>query len=142
MSPPPTGRPLPPTPPPPHLAAVALGAAAGGALRHTLSHRRSPWVVVAINIAGCGLLGAASASTALAGTGAAAAAGGRWARVPPALGPALTVGFCGGLTTFSTYVLAAGRLGGGERLAYLLVSNGGGGLAAVLGGTAVRRLGL
>jgi len=114
---------------PPHLAAVAVGAAAGGAARHALSARRSPWAVVAINVAGCGLLGGFSASS-------------RLAAGPPALGPALTVGFCGGLTTFSTYVLGAGGLGGGERLAYLAASNGGGGVAAVLAGMLCRRLGL
>lgn len=72
---------------------VALGAALGGTLRFTAGHhldRRFPWGTVAVNLLGSLLLGTVSGAGL---TGDAAAM--------------LGAGFCGGLTTYSAFVVQA-----------------------------------
>lgn len=74
---------------------VALGSALGGTLRFALSQWLSqtlgglfPWWTLAINVAGCFLIGYASAFI-----------------IPPHLRAFLIPGFCGGFTTFSAFSL-------------------------------------
>lgn len=70
---------------------VALGAAVGAPLRYlvgrALPDRAFPWGTFAVNVAGCLLLGA------LAGSG----------RTPASVLALVGTGFCGALTTYSTY---------------------------------------
>jgi CrcB protein len=78
------------------LFAIALGGALGSVVRYLLgtliAARTSgfPWGTLVINVTGSLLLGFFFRSSALA-------------LQPPALRAALTVGFCGGYTTFSTF---------------------------------------
>ena len=112
---------------------IALGAAVGAPLRYLADRwvqerwgTGFPWGTLAVNVAGSGLLGL------LAGVpvegGAAALAG---------------VGFCGALTTYSTFGYETVRLAeegtGGRALANVLLSTGAGLGAAGLG-LAVGRL--
>lgn len=72
---------------------VVVGAALGGALRHTVATAldgRRPQGTLLVNLLGSGLLGV-SAALALDGRG--------WALV--------ATGFCGGLTTFSSFAVQA-----------------------------------
>ena len=81
---------------------VALGAAVGAPLRHVVGHHldgRMPWGILLVNVAGSFLLGVFSA---LALSGSAMAL--------------LGTGFCGGLTTYSSFAIQAhdrGRVDGG-----------------------------
>lgn len=71
--------------------AVAVGSAVGGVLRYWLSVTFSsvfPWATFGVNVAGSFLIGVLIE---LAGS---------W---PPPLRALLVPGFCGGLTTFSTF---------------------------------------
>ena len=71
--------------------AVAVGSAAGGVLRYWLSVTFSsafPWTTFVVNVAGSFLIGA------LIGTA---------GSLPQSLRALLIPGFCGGLTTFSTF---------------------------------------
>jgi CrcB protein len=86
-------------------AAVALGGAAGTVLRLlatapilSVAADPGPWRLVAVNVAGAGALGLVLARREHS------AAVRRW-------WPFLATGFLGGLTTFSSMVVAAGRLG-------------------------------
>lgn len=67
---------------------VVLGAAVGAPLRHLVNHALdgSPWATFAVNVAGSALLGV------LVG-----------AAVPPAAAALVGTGFCGALTTYSTF---------------------------------------
>ncbi|WP_083879979.1 fluoride efflux transporter FluC [Corynebacterium ulceribovis] len=68
-------------------AQVSLGAAVGACLRLVLSVAfPGPWLIVAVNAAGCALLGLVTV---------------RARRFTPLLGP----GLCGGFTTFSAFAL-------------------------------------
>lgn len=105
---------------------VVLGAAVGAPLRHLAGHalnRRAPWGTFAANVVGSFVLGlvlgaaASAAVTALVGTG-----------------------FCGALTTYSTFGLETVALGEAGRrraaVAYALGSVGAG-LAAAAAGLAL-----
>lgn len=106
---------------------IALGAAVGAPLRYLADRwvqgrwgTGFPWGTLAVNVAGSGLLGL------LAG-------------VPVEGGPAALagVGFCGALTTYSTFGYETVRLAeegaGGRALANVLLSTGAGLGAAGLG---------
>ena len=73
-------------------AVVGLGASAGAALRYVTNEALAPrlrapiYGITFVNIAGCFLFGTIAATT-----------------KDPTTKLALTTGFCGGLTTFSTY---------------------------------------
>lgn len=71
--------------------AVAVGSAAGGVLRYWVSVNLSglfPWATFAVNVVGSFLIGVLIELA------------GGW---PPPLRALLVPGFCGGLTTFSTF---------------------------------------
>ena len=81
---------------------VALGGGIGALARFGCSslgdERQRPWIIVGVNIAGSFVAGAAAALIEHAGA-------------DPIWGLAIIVGFCGGLTTFSTFATdAAGEL--------------------------------
>ncbi|ANY06323.1 fluoride efflux transporter FluC [Pseudonocardia sp. HH130630-07] len=97
---------------------VGIGAAVGAPLRYladTAVKARLgpgfPWGTFAVNVAGSALLGALTAGAALLPPGVAALAG---------------IGFCGALTTYSTFgyeiVELSGRRRTGTALAYLVAS--------------------
>jgi CrcB protein len=74
---------------------VALGGGAGAVVRylagrHIRSYRSVPLATLAVNVFGCALLGALSGAT-----------------LPPDLFALLGAGFCGGLTTYSTFAVEA-----------------------------------
>jgi CrcB protein len=76
---------------------VALGAAVGAPLRHLAGHhldRRLPWGILLVNVAGSFLLGMFVAL---------GLSGGAWAL--------LGAGFCGGVTTYSTFAVQTTTLG-------------------------------
>ncbi len=79
-----------------HLIAVALGGAAGATCRHLVnlacSRWHFPWGTLAVNVIGCFLIGLLIALYADDAQ--------RWNQVTHS---ALTVGFLGALTTFSTF---------------------------------------
>jgi CrcB protein len=84
------------------ILAVALGGAIGSVARYMVGHGSAklfglafPWGTLIINIAGSFLIGAFAESFAL-----------RW-DAPQAVRVFLTVGICGGFTTFSTFSLDA-----------------------------------
>lgn len=90
---------------------VALGGAAGSAARYAVSrmigqHAGSgfPWGTLAVNVAGCAILGILCGIIA------------RGVQIPTPVRLMLTVGFCGGFTTFSTFagdnimLMSAGRI--------------------------------
>ena len=108
---------------------VMAGGALGAALRYGLAEALNPhvgtgmpWGTLAVNLIGCALIG--WLATALAD-----------ASEPVRLG--IVVGLLGGFTTFSSFGLEAVRLlQGGHTavaVAYVLISNAGGPLAAWLG---------
>jgi CrcB protein len=84
---------------------VALGAAAGAALRFLAAHHfdepRFHWGTLVVNTAGSFLLGAFSAMV-LSGS----------------LTALMGVGFCGGLTTYSAFAVQAHGSGAGRGAAY------------------------
>jgi len=87
------------------LTAVAVGGGVGTLARYELSaavpfHRGGfPWAVFTVNVVGAFALGVIATLASERG-------------VPPRwLRPLLAVGFCGGLTTFSTWMVDAVRLG-------------------------------
>jgi len=133
---PPLPSPRPSRPGTSELAAVAVGGAAGGSLRlgfDVAIPGAGPWATLAANLAGCLLLGALSGLLLAA-------------RPPEArswVGPLLTAGVAGSLTTFSTYaveVLALLRSGRSvAALAYALGSIAVGLTAVVLAALLVRR---
>lgn len=74
---------------------VALGGGVGAALRYLAgryirSYRSVPVATLLVNVVGCGLLGMLSG-----------------AALPPELFALLGSGFCGGLTTYSTFAVEA-----------------------------------
>lgn len=82
---------------------IALGGALGSVARYAIGHfgarhnERFPWATLLINVAGSFLLGLLV----------------RWlprSSLTPEMGFALTVGFCGGFTTFSTFSVEVARL--------------------------------
>lgn len=90
---------------------VALGGAAGSAGRYAISrligqHAGSgfQWSTLTINVAGCAILGMLCGIIA------------RGVQIPTPVRMFLTVGFCGGFTTFSTFagenvtLMSAGRI--------------------------------
>jgi CrcB protein len=113
------------------LPAIAVGGACGALARHALTTwlPQGPdeigWTVVAVNVAGCLLLGVLA---------------GRVETVPdvhPLLRPFLGVGVLGGFTTFSTFALDAHRLAdagaAGASLTYVGATVAGCLLASALG---------
>jgi len=80
---------------------VALGSAIGGVLRYAISRAMEPvshgipWGTVAVNIAGCFIIGYFGTLT---------LAGGKYAE-PEFLRIFVMVGICGGFTTFSSFSL-------------------------------------
>lgn len=86
------------------LLLVALGGAVGAPLRFVAAHhldRALPWGTLLVNVVGSTLLGAFAA---LALDGSAYAL--------------LATGFCGGLTTWSSFVVQTRRTGGARGAAY------------------------
>lgn len=104
---------------------LLLGGVAGALVRwgvgHSLNEQASnfPWGTLAVNLVGCGLLGYFVTTK------------------PSQRHLAVTIGFCGGLTTFSTLMVELVRKSQSQQLAdglsYLLLSLGGGGIAFLLG---------
>ncbi|MEO3788370.1 CrcB family protein [Actinocorallia sp. B10E7] len=106
---------------------IALGAAVGAPLRYLVDREVQrrwgtafPWGTLAVNVAGSGVLGLVAGVQ--AGSGVMELAG---------------VGFCGALTTYSTFGYETVRLmeegTGGRALANVLLSTGAGLAAAGLG---------
>lgn len=122
-----------PASPPRHqiLPAVAVGGACGALARHVLttafpaSEGDPAWTVVAVNVAGCFLLGLLAGRLEMSPA------------APPLLRPFLGVGVLGGFTTFSTFAVDAHLLADAGRsaaaLTYVGVTVTGCLLAAVLG---------
>ncbi len=115
--------------------AIAAGGAAGSMLRHAvgLAVQRNvpgfPWGTFAINVTGSFLLG--FLAQALGGDD-----------VHPSLRAALTIGLCGGYTTFSTFSFETMRLvndGLGARALTYVVASVLLALAATIGGSALAR---
>lgn len=123
------------------IVAIALGSAVGGVLRHLsglgVKHWADtaafPWHTMLINLAGCLLLGFLNGLFEKHG-----------AAVHPDVRLALTVGVCGGFTTFSTFaqenitLLRQGAYGAG--FGYIALSLLGGLLLAFCGFAAGRAL--
>ena len=111
------------------VSAVAVGGAVGAVVRYGVGRwavGRFPehaWLgTLAVNLAGCFLIGAASYAAAEKGS------------LSPAVRAAVITGFLGGLTTFSTFGLEAVTLGRGAGLGVATLhvgSNVGGGLTLV-----------
>ncbi|MFE3519220.1 fluoride efflux transporter FluC [Streptomyces sp. NPDC059166] len=85
-------------------AAVAAGGAVGALARHAVTPagpagRGFPWQVLAVNVAGCALIGVLMVLTAERGR-----------LTHPLLRPFLGVGVLGGFTTFSTYAAGVAQL--------------------------------
>ena len=99
--------------------AVAVGGAVGAVLRHLVSRRLNrpgfPWGTLAVNVAGSFLLGAVLG------------------RTPPEVAALVGTGFCGALTTYSTFTLEIVGLPTGRAIAYAAVSTTAGLAAATLG---------
>lgn len=102
----------------PTVLAIALGGAAGSVARWWIgllspTHAVFPWATLAINVSGSLLLGILLSTHALVA-------------VPAELRLALTVGFCGGFTTFSTFSAESVRLvqsgAWGRATAYIVAS--------------------
>ncbi len=101
------------------LLLVALGAAVGAPLRYLAGHlldRRLHWGTLVVNLLGSGLLGAL-----LAG-----AIDGNWLAL-------LGTGFCGGLTTYSSFAVQSVQAGPRRGTAYVVATVAGCLLAATLG---------
>lgn len=103
---------------------VALGAAVGAPLRYltdrTVQGRLGsgfPWGTLTVNVAGSLLLGA------LAGSGS----------TPAGVTAAVGTGFCGALSTYSSFGWEAAQLPTRRAVAYVLVSTAAGLAAAALG---------
>jgi len=100
------------------FAAVAAGGAAGGLLRVVVlaawppAEGQLPLALLAINAGGSALIGLVLAFS---------ETGGR-RRLPPALALGLMAGFCGALTTFSTFAVDVLMLAPVKAVGYLLVS--------------------
>lgn len=107
---------------------VATGGVLGTLLRYALAG--SPWGTLTVNIIGSFILGfAMRASHALF--------------VTPEMRGFIAVGFCGALTTFSTYsyeVIALAESGSVMRAALYMFGSLGAGLVAVLAGVGVATL--
>lgn len=98
---------------------VAMGAAVGAPLRYLAGHfldRRLHWGTLAVNLVGSAVLGALAR----------AAVEGRWMAL-------LGTGFCGGLTTYSSFAVQAVRGGRRRGTAYAVATVGGCLVAATLG---------
>jgi CrcB protein len=109
---------------------VALGAAVGAPTRYLLdrwvqSRHDSvfPWGTLTVNVVGSFLLGALLG---IAGSG----------RIPPAVTAGLGVGFCGALTTYSTFGYETLRLAADGSVRYAVL-NAVGSLAAGLAAAAL-----
>ena len=119
---------------PPRAAAIAAGGGGGAALRWavvtTVAAGRFPWPVLAVNVAGSFLLGVLLAE--------------EWDH-PKArllLHDAGAIGFCGGLTTFSTFaveVVDLVRDGHAATGALYTLASVAGAIAAVVAGAAALR---
>ncbi len=121
----------------PVVAAVAAGGVLGASARYAATllwpaaPGAFPWTTLAVNTAGCALLGLLM----VLATEAPAAP-------HPLLRPFLGTGFCGGFTTFSAYALDTRRLLGADRAAEAVLYLGGtllAALAAVVAGVAAGR---
>lgn len=120
------------------LAAIAFGAAAGGLARAgiqrglPLDPGRFPWAVLIINVSGAFLIGAFLATPALLPPGASR------------LRALTTTGFCGGFTTWSTFMVGTDQLIArgciGIAIGYVAASVVAGLLATVAGAATVERL--
>jgi CrcB protein len=117
--------------------AIAVGGVVGAALRWALLRafpvgHGLPWTVLLINVAGSGVLGVVLAEE------------WRHPRMRVALHDAAGIGFCGGLTTFSTFAVEVATFlrDGRPTLAgaYAALSVGGSLVAVVLGAAALRRV--
>ena len=118
------------------LVAVAVGGAVGTVARYEvaladpLGPSRLPWATFLVNVVGSFVLGAALTALVANGPGA------TWVR------SFVGVGFCGGLTTFSTWMVESVLLtragDAGIAATYLVVSLAAG-LFAVAGGVALAR---
>lgn len=113
-------------------AAIAAGGVAGAALRWSVASEvvagGFPWRILAVNVVGSLLLGVLLA--------------GEWSRpgARVAIHDAGAIGFCGGLTTFSTFAVEVAELirSGDELTAALYVASSvGGAIAAVILGAAM-----
>jgi fluoride exporter len=107
----------------PVIGVVAAGGALGAGARYGVTSLwTTPWATVAVNVAGCLLIGVLLARL-----------GER-----RLLRPFLTTGVCGGFTTYSTFAVQTLELSGRSALVYLTATVAGSLGAAWLGG----RLGL
>jgi CrcB protein len=98
---------------------VALGASVGAPVRYLLGHvldRRLHWGTLTVNLTGSAMLGA------LAG----AAVHGDWLAL-------LGTGFCGGLTTYSSFAVQSVQGGRGRGTAYVVMTVAGCLAVATLG---------
>lgn len=99
--------------------AVAAGGAVGAVLRHLVSLRLNrpgfPWGTLAVNVAGSFLLGVVLG------------------RVSPEVAALVGTGFCGALTTYSTFTLEIVGLTTGRAVTYAAASLTTGLAAATLG---------
>lgn len=119
------------------LGSVALGGAVGAATRYLASewiHARTglafPWGTLVVNLVGCFLLGLAYGAM-------------ESTEVPEAFRPALTVGFLGAFTTFSTFSwegLSLLQKGQGGRAALYLIGSVAAGLLLVAVGLSAGRM--
>lgn len=118
------------------VVAVALGGIAGASLRWavvtSVEADRFPWPVVALNVVGSVLLGVLLAA--------------EWShpRTRVLLHDAGGIGFCGGLTTFSTFTVEVMNLARDDKIAvaisYAIVSVAAAIVGVVVGAGALRRL--
>lgn len=115
------------------LLAVAAGGAVGSALRYLVSQWMArpgggfPAATLAVNLAGCLLLGLLTRAFAVPGS-------------DPAWRAALTIGLCGGFTTFSTFSAELVTLVQQRHLAaaaLYVVASLVGGVVAMVGGLAL-----
>jgi fluoride exporter len=122
----------------PQAAAIGVGGAAGAALRWAVLDiwpvvpGSMPWTVLLINVVGSAMLGVAMAEE------------WRHPRARLALHDAVGIGFCGGLTTFSTFAVEIAMLGRhghtGTAAAYAVLSVATSVVAVVAGAAAFRRI--
>jgi len=120
----------------PRAAAIAIGGSAGAGVRWavlaTVDAGQFPWPVFALNVAGSILLGALLAADRDSPSG----------RL--VLHDAGGIGFCGGLTTFSTFALEVVQLlragHAGTASAYAVASVAFAILGVLAGGAVIRRL--